>query len=94
MEYVHIAWFGEPFLTQTAGHVWEDHLPDYPRGKGAGVLQIIRYDILITITAVKKMRGEELSQRILQKELSNTVSYTGKSKQERTTQCSKNPNLS
>jgi len=23
----------ETFLAETAGHVWEDHLPDYPGGK-------------------------------------------------------------
>ena len=38
------------------------------------------------------MREEDLSQEMLQEELSNTVSYLGKSKQKRTTQCSKNPN--
>lgn len=37
------------------------------RGKGVGVLQIIRYDILITIKAMKKMREEELSEEMLQK---------------------------
>lgn len=62
------------------------------RGTGAGVLQIIRYDIFITIMAVKKMREEEPSQEMLQKELGNTLSYIGESKQKRTTQCSKNPN--
>lgn len=37
------------------------------QGKGVEVLQIIRYDILITIMAMKKMREEELSEEMLQK---------------------------
>lgn len=96
LEYVRMAWFGEGAVRNINCRTRRTCKGRSPvrlsRGKAAGLLQIIRYDILITITAVKKMREDELSQEMLQKELSNTVSYIGKSKQKRTTQCSKNPN--